>query len=263
VIAGYSLADLALILGGGVVAGVLNVAAAGGSLVSFLALSATGVPLLTANATNLAATPASFIGTVPTTVRTSREHQHNTIPTVMTLVATVVGTVTGVWLVNSVTTETFRHVAPVLLLIAAASLLAQPWLRPWITRQRARRHTPAEGSRPVVVAGWLFVTSVYAGAWGGGVGVMVLVVFTLTTSWPWAVANSAKNAICLITSAIGVAAFSVTGLVIWPVFAVLAPAMALGGLIGQWLTRRVPEELLRTTVAVVTAFSAGHMAGAT
>src|SRR3954470_7947114 len=80
VIAGYSLADLALILGGGVVAGVLNVAAAGGSLVSFLALSATGVPVLTANATNLAATPASFIGTVPTTVRTSREHQHNTIP---------------------------------------------------------------------------------------------------------------------------------------------------------------------------------------
>jgi uncharacterized membrane protein YfcA len=69
-----------------------------------------------------------------------------------------------------------------------------------------------------------------------------------------------ENTVCLITSAIGLAAFAVTGRVAWPVAVILAAGMTPGGLLGQWLTRRTPEDLLRAAVAVVTAFGAGHMA---
>jgi hypothetical protein len=243
--------DLVVLVLGGFAAGVLNVAAAGGSLLSFLTLGFIGVPPLVANATNLAATPASFVGGVPRAWRDRREHRD----TWLGFVSAIAGTVVGVLLVNIITADLFRRIAPVLLLIAAMTLIVHPWLRPMIDKRGAKR-----SARPVVVAGWLFVTSIYAGGFGGGVGVLVLLVFACTTSWPWAVANGRKNIVCLVTSLVGLAAFSVTGLVNWPLAATLAVSMTAGGLFGQWLAGRLPEDLLRTMVAVTTAFGAGHMA---
>src|SRR5262245_3108172 len=42
--------------------GILNTAAGGGAIVTFLALTAMGVPALTAHATSQLVTPASFLG---------------------------------------------------------------------------------------------------------------------------------------------------------------------------------------------------------
>jgi uncharacterized protein len=240
--------NVAILVIGGLVAGILNVAAAGGSLLSFLALGLLGVPPLAANATNLAATPASFIGGIPAAWGTRRE-------TKLGLVSAVIGTAAGVWLVNNLTADVFRRAAPVLLVTASLVLILHPWLHPKI-----KRRAGADTTHPVAMAGWLFCTGVYAGGFGAGVGILVLVVLAYTTPWPWPTVNSSKNVICLITSLVGLAAFSLTGLVIWPLAAILAASMAIGGLLGHWLTRHVPTELLRGTVALMAAFGAGHMA---
>jgi uncharacterized protein len=237
---------IAVLIAGGIIAGILNVAAAGGSLISFLTLSAIGVPPLAANATNLAATPASFLGGISTAWR----DRHGTK---LGFVSAALGTVTGVWLVNGLTADLFRRIAPVLLVIAAMVLILQPWLRQKIKRREATaRH-------PEAMAAWLFLTGVYAGGFGAGVGILVLVVLAYTTAWPWAALNGSKNVICLVTSLVGLAAFSLTGLVVWPLAAVLAGSMAIGGLLGQWIAQRVPDDVLRSMVAVLAAFGAGHM----
>jgi uncharacterized membrane protein YfcA len=237
----------AVLIVGGVVAGMLNAAAAGGSLLSFLTLSALGVPPLAANATNLAATPASFLAGVPAAWRSRRV----TKPGFLSAIA---GAATGVWLVNSMTADMFRRAAPVLLVVAALVLVLQPWLRQQIKRQ------PTTTEHPRSMAVWLFCTGVYAGGFGAGVGILVLTVLAYTTSLPWHTINSSKNVICLFTSLAGLAAFALTGLVIWPLAAILAASMALGGLCGHWIIRHVPDELLRNGVAVLAAFGAGHMA---
>ncbi|MET0134948.1 MAG: sulfite exporter TauE/SafE family protein [Kibdelosporangium sp.] len=231
----------------GVVAGILNVAAAGGSLVSFMALTMLGVPPLQANATNLAATPASFLGGAPTVWR----GRHGVG---LGLLSTVAGTVVGVWFVAGLTAETFQRLAPALLLIAAMLLLSQPWIQPRIKARDGQAATRG------VLPAWLFLTGVYAGSFGAGVGVLLLVVLAFTTSWPWHTVNARKNVVCLATSVVGLAGFAMTGLVIWPLALTLAAAMAIGGLVGQWLTRRVPDDILRSAVAVLAAFGAGHMA---
>jgi uncharacterized membrane protein YfcA len=244
-----TVADTAIVLLGGIAAGVLNVAAAGGSLLSFLTLSLIGVPPLVANATNLAATPASFVGGIPAAWR-GRADQRETR---LGLLGAVAGTATGVWLVNNLTADMFRRAAPILLVLAALVLLLQPWLHPKIKRRAGRTAT---GGLPA----WLFLTGVYAGGFGAGVGILVLIVFAFSTPWPWRAINNSKNVTCLVTSVVGLIAFSLTGLVIWPLAALLATAMAVGGLLGQWITQHVPDDLLRSTVAVMAAFGAGHMA---
>jgi uncharacterized membrane protein YfcA len=230
----------------GLIAGMLNVAAAGGSLISFLALGLTGLPPLAANATNLAATPASFLGGVPAAWRHRRDISSG-------FLTAIIGTVTGVWLVNSLTAGIFRRAAPALLVLASLILILQPWLHPKIEHHRGTTH-------PLARAAWLFCTGVYAGGFGAGVGILVLTVLACTTSWPWHTINASKNLICLTTSLVGLAVYSLTGLVIWPLAALLATSMAVGGLIGHWLTRHVPDDLLRGAVAVLAAFGAGHMA---
>lgn len=239
--------NVPILIAGGVVAGILNVAAAGGGLVSFLALTVTGVPPLTANATNLAATPASFLGGAPTAWRARKEIR-------IGFVGAVVGTAAGVWLVNSMTADVFRRTAPILLTVAALVLILQPSIRNRL-KQRAETRT-----HPAAMTMWLFFTGVYAGGFGAGVGILVLVVLAYTTPWPWGAVNTSKNVVCLVTSLVGMGAFALTGLVVWPVAAIMAASMAVGGFVGQWITRHVPEELLRGTVAVMAAFGAGHMA---
>jgi uncharacterized membrane protein YfcA len=251
-----SLPQYTFVAVGGVLAGALNVVAAGGAVLSFLVLSTTGLPPHIANATNLTATPASFVGVIPRVWRTRRQNARHW----PMLVAAVMGTIAGVTLFRLIPPDNFRAVAPILLMLAAVTLIAHPFLKRFLDK---RREADKSGGRhPMVVAG-LFATSVYAGFFGGGVGVLVLVVLAVATAWPWLEANATKNLVCLVTAVVGVAAFAFTGLVDWVLAIVLGAAMAAGGLLGQWLIGRLPgegtEDLLRETVAVCSAFGAGVM----
>lgn len=244
---------LALMATVGLVAGILNVAAAGGSLLPFLAMTVIlGMPPLVANATTLAATPASFvrvIGDLKDTPRIMR------IP----LACAAAGTILGVWTISHVVTETgFRHAVPVLLIIAVALLLGFRQVKEWIDARTKRPHTSPPPNVIALSVG-IIVTSTYAGAFGGSVGVMVLALLTATTAWPWNRVNTTKNIICLTTSVVGFAAFAPTGLVDWPLCTVLAASMIVGGFVGQWVTRVVSARTLRLLVAAVTTLSAAYL----
>jgi uncharacterized membrane protein YfcA len=249
---GWMLVVLALV---GVIAGVLNFSAAGGSLLPFVVMTVVGIPALTANATTLAATPAAFL-------RIAGSMRQ--IPSVMRwpLVCAVVATAVGVWIVSEVLpSSVFRDAVPVLLVVSVVFLLTFRVLRDRLDR-RTRSGTAQTGPHAVrtttLVVG-VTITSAYAGAYGGGVGVLVLTVLTMATNWDWHVLNNAKNLVCLTTSVVGCVAFATTGLVLWPVCVVLVPAMIIGSYVGQWVTDRVPASLQRATVALVTLASAGYL----
>jgi uncharacterized membrane protein YfcA len=66
--------EYVLVVVGGLLAGALNVIAAGGAVLSFLVLTWVGLPPHVANATNLVATPASFLGALAGAWRDRREY---------------------------------------------------------------------------------------------------------------------------------------------------------------------------------------------
>lgn len=244
---------LTLVIVVGLTAGVLNFAAAGGSLLPFLFMTVVlGIPPLVGNATVLAATPTSFLRSI---------WDLKDMPRVMRipLICAIGGTAVGVWFVSQVVSETaFRRAVPVLLLMSVVFLLGFQRVRKWIKARTRRGRLPSRSAAVVLSVG-IAMTSVYAGAFGGGVGVLILVVLTVATPWAWENVNTVKNVVCLTTSVIGFVAFAPTGLVLWPVCGVLAVSMMVGGFVGKWVTRVVREEVLRPVVAVVTTLSAVHL----
>jgi uncharacterized protein len=236
----------------GVVAGVLNYAAAGGSLLPFLVLSLLGIPPLVANATTLAATPLSF-------VRVFCEVKD--VPRVMMipLVFSAGATAVGVWFVaHLVPSEIFRDAVPVLLIVSVVFLLRFRRIKNRINASSSRDPLSPRATVIVLTSGFT-LTSVYAGAFGGGVAVAILAIGSSATAWPWQTLNTAKNVLCLTTSVVGLIAYAPTGLVIWPLCLVVGVFMVLGSLIGKWVTNRVPDNTQRLIVAVVTVISASYL----
>jgi uncharacterized membrane protein YfcA len=175
------------------------------------------------------------------------------------LACAVGGTAVGVWIVSHVLTEgTFRRAVPVLLIISVTFLLCFRHVKKWIDARHGRTHLPSHATLPTLAIG-ITITSMYAGAFGGGVAVMILGLLTVATSWPWDRVNTAKNVVCLFTSVVGFFAYVPTGLVIWPLCIVLAVTMVLGSFLGKWVTKVVPAKTLRLVVAVLTTLSAGYL----
>lgn len=245
-------ADILVITAGGVLGGMLNAMAAGGGVVSFLFLTMGGLPAQAANTVNLLAMPASFVGTLPTAWRTRTQLRVGWLG----LLAAAIGTATGVGLATVVPATAFKTVTPLLLLAAAALLLIQPSMPELVGDHLQRRQGDAH---PGTIAAALFVTSVYAGAFGGGVGVAVLLAFAMLTPWTFEQASVAKNLVCLWTSVVGAALYAVFGSVSWQPAGWLAAGLLAGGLLGDLLRRKLSEKALRSTVAIVTAFGAGHL----
>lgn len=251
----------------GVLGGALNTAGAGGGVIIVLTLLAAGMPPQVAVATMQASIPASFLGAVVPTWRNRRDYQ-SILPGV---IAAMAGTAVGVWLVSQLSAPAFRVAAPGLMAVAGVLLVVQPYL-PRVLAMRGTRVTAGAGgrvddldtsrlARPVALPAALAGVALYAGAFGGGAGVAVLVVFTILTPWTWRQANSAKNAICLLMSLVCSGAFLATGLADLSAVLILIVSQIIGGALGVKLAQRLPEDLLRRTVAATAVLGAVAMTG--
>ncbi|HEY0450797.1 sulfite exporter TauE/SafE family protein, partial [Actinophytocola sp.] len=224
------------------VTGFFNTAGGGGAVVTFLALTATGVPALTAHATSQLVTPVSFLGGF----RLARRYRPGWRP----LVAGCVGTVAGVGILTITPPNTFQAIAPWCLLPAAAMVLAQDPVRRLV--QRTGRTL---GERTTLAA--TFVCGVYAGLIGVGTGTLALAVLGLAPGFvgmPLRDLLRTRNVLLLGMAVLVSAAFAVTGLVDWTLVAVLAAPAAAGGWLGTKLVGRLPVPVLQALI-VTTALA--------
>src|SRR6266568_350594 len=130
-----------LLLGGvGLVTGVINTVAGGGSLLSFPALLALGYSPLVANVTN---TIGVFPSSAGGSVGYRRELVGQARSWVLLAAICTVGSLIGAWLLLVLPAATFEAAVPGLIATAALLTLAQPWL--------ARRMRGPSRNRPVAV----------------------------------------------------------------------------------------------------------------
>ena len=146
----------------------------------------------------------------------------------------------------------FRAMVPWLLLAATLLFAAGPWLKP----------KPKPG-RPAVVGSFpgaviQFVTALYGGFFGAGMGVMMLATLGLTQEGDYHRLNAVKNMLSIVIAAVAIVVFISGGVVAWPQAVVMIPAVALGGYSGVWIARRVPQTVLRGFVIAVGVFLAGY-----
>jgi uncharacterized protein len=260
-----------LLLGAiGLVTGVINTVAGGGSLLSFPALLALGYSPLVANVTN---TFGVFPSSAGGALGYRRELAGQRRTWLLLAAVCAAGGLIGAWLLLVLPASSFEAAVPALIATAALLTLAQPWLA---RRMRARGQPAAvpAGAAPAgtgEAAGtaeveeplpapihrrWtlllaVLLISVYGGYFGAAIGVLLIAVLGLFLHDSLQRNNALKTSLTVVVNGVAAATFSFLGPVVWSAALTLAVATGLGGMLGAVIARRLSDRALRWAVVAI------------
>jgi uncharacterized membrane protein YfcA len=230
----------------GFLSGVINAVAGGGTFITFGALTLIGVPPISANATS---SIAQFPGYITSTLAYWTDIKRMWRGALLLAVISIVGSLAGALILLALDNPSFRAVVPWLLLAATAIFAAGPWLKP-----SGETHT----ERPLAGAVVQFITAIYGGFFGAGMGIMMLATLGLTEDGDYHRLNALKNMLAIVIAAVAIVVFASGGVVAWLPAIIMVPAVALGGYAGVWSAKRVPQIAVRVFVIAVGLFLAGY-----
>jgi uncharacterized membrane protein YfcA len=236
-----------LIFVSGFLAGVVNAVAGGGTFLTFGALTLIGVPPIVANATS---SVTQFPGYVTSTLAYWSDIRKIWRGALVLAASSAVGSLAGALILLVLDNPSFRAVVPWLLLAATALFAAGPWLKPKASAAKE------EGSP--AAAAVQFVTAIYGGFFGAGMGVMMLATLGLTQGGDYHRLNAIKNMLAIVIAAVAILVFVSGGVVAWLPAVIMVPAVALGGYAGVWTAKRVPQLAVRIIVIAIGLFLAGY-----
>jgi uncharacterized membrane protein YfcA len=226
----------------GVLTGMINAVAGGGTFLSFGALTLVGIPPVVANATS---SITQFPGYITSTLAYWDDFKTFWRGAISLAVASIIGSLLGAWILLQLDNPEFRALVPWLLIAATALFAAGPYLKPV--------PKPGKGAAVGGVFGFVmqFVTAIYGGFFGAGMGVMMLATLGLSQQGDYHRLNALKNMLAVVIAALAIVVFVSGGVVAWPQAIVMIPGVALGGWSGVWVAKRVPQFYMRWVVIAV------------
>jgi uncharacterized membrane protein YfcA len=245
------MSPLLVVAGAGLIAGMMNALAGGGSFVTLPALIAAGVPSVNANTSS---TVALFPGTLMS-AWTYRDGLGpiGSVPLRPLLIATFVGGALGAVLLLRTPIETFDLVLPWLMAIATVMLALGSRLG-----EMLRRHWKIGAAAVLPVQ---FCLGVYGGYFGGGVGIMMMAVWSLLGERTLKSFNAPRTLLVSAANTIAVLIFIAAQSVRWREALIMLAAATLGGYLGALIGRRAPAGVVRmgtllVSVSITLAFFA-------
>lgn len=243
---------IVLLLAAGLAAGAVNALAGGGSLITFPALLAIGLPPIPANVTNSVSVCPGYLSSVAGSRRElsgQRRRALHLLPT------TAVGTAVGCLLLLNTPAAAFTKVVPFLVIGAALMLAFQGRLRSLVGHPD--RMSPVR--RQLTLHGSVAVGAVYGGYFGAALGVMLVAVLSLVVQDVMHRVGALKNVLSAVVGLVTVTVFGLFGPVDWVAVLILAPATITGGYLGVLLARRLPASVLRWAIVVFGLAIGGYL----
>jgi len=232
----------------GIAASVFNAAAGGGTLISFPALLAAGLPPLHANATSTVALQAGLV----TSAWAYRGPLLEMRADVRRLLPPCIGGgALGAVLALALGAKVFAAVVPALLALGALLLLLQPIVSRFLEKHLALQE------HPLAFTLGTFVLAVYGGYFGAGGGILFLAALALLLPRPFDQLNGLKVLALPASNGVGALTFVAlelvhpTGVVVWRAVPVLALGALIGGVLGVRLAMRLPALALRIVAAAL------------
>lgn len=230
----------------------MNAVAGGGTLVTFPALVALGVPPITANATS---TVALWPGTMTSMWGYRAELRGARRWAIAFAIPSLLGGLIGALLLLVTPERRFEAIVPWLILGATALFLAQqPLLRLLRERAPAEALHDADGSLHPPAAPFLLyqlLVGVYGGYFGAGAGILMLAALGLMGLTNIHQMNGLKNWGGGVMNLVAVVVFAASGIVDWPVAAAMAVGATLGGVGGSLLAQRVGQAWVRRAIVAI------------
>jgi len=240
-----TLTEAAILAAAATVAGAINSIAGGGTIVSFPAAVALGMPPLVANATNaVALTP----GSIASAFAYRRELGQDRKILELFAPAAGLGAAAGAILLLVTPQKVFDAIVPLLVLFATLLLFAQNLRRAPAAAQSAEWRVP---QRPLVAMALQFLVGVYGGYFGGGMGIMMLALFSRMGGSDIHRMNGIKSVLGAVINGIASVAFVVAGAIDGRAAAVMAVGAVAGGFAGAAAARKVKPAIVRWFVVAI------------
>ena len=239
---------IAFLFAVGVFGGGWNAIAGGATLFTFPALMAAGLPPVVANATNFLAMMPSNAAALPAYRAELKSVGRAIWPL---LIVSGAGAIVGSLLLMISDPVFFIAIIPWLILVATALFAFGDAMR-----ARLIRMAGGDASRGVMFAA-LFVSSIYGGYFGAGLGIILLAIVQIMGFSSFHVANSLKNLLATSFTLLSIVIFGLGGLIAWPEALVMMAGSTVGGYFGGRAAKLVNERYLRGAVIVFGLILAG------
>ena len=227
-------------------AGLINAIAGGGTLISFPALVAVGIPPVAANITNTVALVPGYLGATFAQIKDMKGQERRLWLLIPAGVAG--GIVGGVLLLNS-GEKLFSDLVPYLILLACGLLASQDVVRKWIKSRAEAAGSGATNEAWTIVP--IFAAAVYGGYFGAGLSVIILAVLGLVIDENLTRLNAIKQALAFSVNVAAATFFLFSGHVVWTAAGVMAVGALVGGNLGGRLAGRIKPQVLRAVVVTI------------
>jgi uncharacterized protein len=246
-----SLQEIAVLVVAGVLAGIMNAVAGGGTFLTFPALVFTGIPSVAANQTS---TIAVFPGQVASfwAYRNILAAEKRTV--LVLGVTSLIGGAIGAFILLHMSNSSFDRLVPWLLLCATLAFAFGNRLR----RRLGIRLVSQPGGEiawsPLLKAACIqLVIGIYGGFYGAGAGILELAVLDMLGLENIHLANALKVILTTAFNTLALVIFVAVGRIFWREALIVGVATITGGYGGAWVAQRLPQSLVRLFVIAVGA----------
>ncbi len=244
------LTHAALLAAGGLVAGVVNTLAGGGSLLTVPLLTMLGLPGPVANGTNRVGV---LLGSAVATWRLTALGTSGARDAAPLIVPSALGAVVGAYGVVQLPAEWFNRIFGLLMLALLVPTLRGTALRP--ASDAPTRPWPA----PLRALAF-FAIGMYGGAFQAGVGILLLSVLTFA-GIDLVRSTHIKTALNTCFTLLALPVFWLAGQIVWPEALALGAGFAAGGALGARIAVRGGARVIRPVLAIAVVALAGRMLG--
>jgi uncharacterized membrane protein YfcA len=242
---------MAAVAAAGFAAGGINAVVGSGTLVSFPVLLAVGLPPVPATISN---SLGLIAGNLSGSIGYRRELRGQRRLLVRLLPASVLGALTGAFLLLHLPASTFEAVVPVLIGIAVLLVALQPVVQRRLPpRSDDDVEAPVRGGRLAGLFAGAYATGAYGGYFAASQGVLQIGIFGLLLREPLQRLNALKNVLTLTVNTVAAGAYVVvaTDQIDWWAAGLLAVGSLVGGGVSSRYGRRLPAAVLRTAIVVL------------
>lgn len=248
------LLDMLLLLAAGLLGGIINSIAGGGSFITFPALLLVGVPPIAANASNTFAACAGYIsGTwaLRTEIKTPRRRL------IMLSLLSALGGGAGAYLLTLTDDRGFEAAIPWLLLFATVVFAFGSQLNKAL--QNWSQERPHLGVIHLVLMLVMFVAvSVYGGFFNAGLGIIILSYLSLAGHTQINEMNGLKLLFSTTISLCAIILFVFKGLIVWQETIAVLVGTLIGGYLAGHLSKRLPQVIVRRAILIASIGITGY-----